>query len=88
LNVRALIPRTWSERLTYRDRDRVVLVDDRHDAHAQQLGQRVDGVEVARSIRNVAPGEQDLGDRLRQLRKEVVPEGDEPALADGSERLQ
>jgi len=37
---------------TYANRDGVVLVYDRHDAHRQQFIERIDGVEVPRALRN------------------------------------
>ena len=68
-------------------RDRVVLVDDRDRAEAQQRRERVAGVQVAAPLLGVAEREQHLRDREAALLEHFLPGVREADLADGRRGL-
>ena len=39
-------------------------------------------------IRDVVPGQQDLRNRLSQVREELIPQRNEPTLSNGRNRLK
>ena len=70
------------------DRDRVVLVDDRHRAALEQRGERVARVVGAGAIGEVGVGEQHLRDRDADLAERVLVALHEHALARGGRGLE
>ena len=72
-----------------RDGDRIILVDDGHDAHREQFLERGLGVEVAVGPRAERVGvEQHLRDRLLERGKERLVVRHQVRLADRRQRLQ
>jgi hypothetical protein len=70
------------------ERNRVVLVDDRHDAPAEQRHQRVARVEMAFVMFQVVVRQQHLRDVKVELRKKFFVNRHQSRLADGGARLQ
>ena len=71
-----------------RDGDRIILVDDGHDAHREQFLERGLGVEVAGPRAERVGVEQHLRDRLLERGKERLVVRHQVRLADRRQRLQ
>lgn len=69
-----------------RRRHRVVRVDDRHDVHADQLGQRAEQIFARLVVVKIGFGDQHLGDLDAVLREHGVVQRHEAGLADGRGR--
>mmetsp|Transcript_1353 Transcript_1353/g.3479 ORF Transcript_1353/g.3479 Transcript_1353/m.3479 type:complete len:437 (-) Transcript_1353:114-1424(-) len=69
-------------------RDRVVLVDDRHDAEREEAVERRLRVEVSAAAAEAVGGEEDLRDRLRERVEERVVVPHQVRLPDRRHRLQ
>ena len=68
-------------------RDRVVLVDDRHDPVFEQRLHRIPGVEIALAVCDVGPGEQHLPDDQSVDLEQPFPDAHQPALPDRGQHL-